>query len=179
MWQRWTLAGLFLPYPHEEDGRWKWGAALSDARWYRSPLCLSTFLSPRAGRDWQPPLVSNVFKVTILFAADASAAGSCISFTVKEFLDSCVPLTSWQVMSGAKRCNLQHTHSSVNQEQKESKTNDTSVTYCGDKHNSPPHSNHWKHARRLFFFFFMFQNKSDVQNVGNQKMVVRTLWITL
>lgn len=114
--------------------------------------CASQPLSPPAGRDWQPPLVSNASKATILFSADASAAGSCISFTVEEFLE-CVLFVSWQVMSGAKRCNLQHTHSSVNQEQKGRKTNDTSVTYCGDKHNSPPHSKHWKHAWRLFLLF--------------------------
>lgn len=55
--------------------------------------CASQPLSPPAGRDWQPPLVSNASKATILFSADASAAGSCISFTVEEFLE-CVLFAS-------------------------------------------------------------------------------------
>lgn len=78
-------------------------------------------------------------------------------------------------MSGAKRCNLQHTHSSVNQEQKERKTNDTSVTYFGDKHNSPPHPTpSTENMPGGFFLFYVLKIKA-AQNVGNQKTVVRTL----
>lgn len=135
------------------------GAVLSAARCYRPPPRLSTFLSPPAARDWQPPSASDVSKGTILFSADVRPGVGCrlLHFLYGEGIPRvCAAFASWQVMSGAKRRDLQHTQSSVNQEQKERKTNDTSVTYCGDGHNSPPQSKSWKHARRLFFIFYFF-----------------------
>lgn len=75
----------------------------------------------------------------------------------------------WWVVLNRTTCST-HTHSSVNHQQKEKKTNDTSVTYCGDKHNSLPQSKYQKHARGVCFYFFKFQNKSAcVENVENSE----------
>lgn len=151
MSQRWTLAGPFDHTHTKGIGGWKWRTVIQ-----RSMLAISAV--PQLFALPQPDMIGNrhlwamfsksqsYFQQTCVYA---SAAGSCISFTVKEFLE-CVLFASWQVMSGAKRYNLQHTHSSVNHKQRERKTNDTSVTYCRDKHNS--------HAQKTCpeVFFLMF-----------------------
>lgn len=126
-------------------------------------------------RDWRPPFVSDDFKVAIKTRVHAAALAFPLQWAISGCLECTLPV-SWQVTSGAKQKNLQHTRSSVSRKQKERETNDTSVTSRRDEHNSapsPPHPLHWKHAQRLLLVcLLMFQNKSaasPVQNAENSK----------
>lgn len=175
-----TLAGLFLLYPHKEDRRWKWGGLcyltldVIDRRCASQPFSLPQPAVIGNHHWWatSPKSQSYFLQMRRLLA---------LAFPLRRRNSSSVCCSwagRWWVALNCATCSTHTALSTRNKKKGRQMTLLSLIAGTSTTAHPTPSTDNMPGG----FFSFLCLNKGDascMQNVENQKTVVRTPWITL